>query len=148
MGGWKNCLHKLSLVRYSSNSHGPWHVQPIMKSFMSSKLKIKRFFLLVVTKELKDREEVRMDLCEKYFNRKDLSFSSGHNLTCHILCAPKILHCRNTDKRVLPTKFKIKLRNNNKNKTNTCQLFRSTQWQITHTIFCPPVCYHNCTDVD
>lgn len=96
----------LSLVRYCCTSHGPWHVQPIMKSFKSSKLKIKCFFLLVITKELKDREGLKMDLCEKYFIRKDLSFSSGHNLTCHALCVPKTLHCRNTDKMVLPTKLK------------------------------------------
>lgn len=137
MGGWKNCLHKLSLVRYCSNSHGPWHAQPIMKFFKSSKLKIKCFFLLVITKELKDRG-LRMDLCGKYFSRKNLFFSSGHNLTCHTLCVPKTLHCRNTDKMVLPTKLKIKLRSNNKNKTNTQQLFRSAQWQCltdnTHNI--------------
>lgn len=119
----------LSLVRYCSTSHGPWHVQPIMKSFKSSKLKIKCFFLLVMIKELKDREGLKMDLCEKYFIRKDLSFSSGHNLTCHALCVPKTLHCRNTDKTVLPTKLKTALRSNNKNKINAFELFRPTQWR-------------------
>lgn len=92
----------------------------------------------MITNELKDREGIRMDLCEKYFSRKDLSFSTGHNLTCHTPCVPKTLHCNNTDKMVLLTKLKIKLKNNNKNKNSTWQLFRSTQWQCltenTHNI--------------
>lgn len=47
-------------------------------------------------------------LCGKYFSRKDLSFSSGHNLICHTMWLPKTLHCRNTDQMMVPDPQSLK----------------------------------------